>query len=109
MFIRGLTPSAKDKWLARGVEVIVYGWAVVTIFGTAFQCSLPRTWDFQNGRCFNLVSGVLLLSLSLPTPLIRTTLMQFDGPYPVSLALLRRYLQHRYRPLDCHPSDDPGF
>jgi hypothetical protein len=58
VFIRGLTPSAKDKWLARGVETIVYVWAVVVIFGTAFQCSLPRTWDFQNGQCFNLVGGV---------------------------------------------------
>lgn len=34
--------------------------------------------------------------------------MQFVGPYLVGLALLRRYLQHRYRPLDCHPSDDPS-
>ncbi|KGO36730.1 hypothetical protein PEX1_026430 [Penicillium expansum] len=54
VFIRSLTPSAKDKWLARGVEVIIYAWVVVVILGTAFQCSLPHTWDFQNGQCFNL-------------------------------------------------------
>ncbi|CAI7567762.1 unnamed protein product [Penicillium viridicatum] len=64
VFIRGLTPSAKDKWLARGVEVIVYAWAVVAIFGTAFQCSLPHTWDFQNGQCFNLLAWRYFIAIS---------------------------------------------
>lgn len=54
-FIRSLTPSSKDKWLARGVEGIVYAWALTAFFGTAFQCSVPRTWDFWNGQCFNVV------------------------------------------------------
>ena len=55
VFIRSLTPSAKDKWLARGVEAIVYVWAIVAIFGSAFQCSVPRAWDFWQGQCFNVV------------------------------------------------------
>ncbi|KAJ5611132.1 hypothetical protein N7510_007851 [Penicillium lagena] len=54
IFIRNLTPSLKDKKLARAVETIIYAWAVVAIFGTAFQCSLPRTWDFWKGQCFNV-------------------------------------------------------
>ncbi|KAJ5814482.1 hypothetical protein N7474_006259 [Penicillium riverlandense] len=54
VFIRSLTPSSKDKWLARAVEGIIYAWAVVAIFGTAFQCSVPRTWDFWDGQCFNV-------------------------------------------------------
>lgn len=58
VFIGSLTPSSKDKWLARVAEAIVYVWAIVAIFGTAFQCSVPRTWDFWNGQCFNVVSGV---------------------------------------------------
>ncbi|CAG8887251.1 unnamed protein product [Penicillium egyptiacum] len=64
VFIRSLTPSTKDKWLARGVEAIVYAWAVVTIFGTAFQCSLPHTWDFQNGKCFNLLTWRYFIAIS---------------------------------------------
>ncbi|EKV13918.1 initiation factor 2B related protein [Penicillium digitatum] len=64
VFIRGLTPSAKNKWLALGVEIIVYAWAVVAIFGTAFQCSLPHTWDFQNGQCFNLVAWRYFIVIS---------------------------------------------
>ncbi|KAJ5951270.1 uncharacterized protein N7479_009683 [Penicillium vulpinum] len=65
VFIRSLTPSAKDKWLARGVEVILYVWAVVAILGTAFQCSLPRTWDFQNGQCFNLLAWRYFIAISI--------------------------------------------
>ncbi|KAJ5831832.1 hypothetical protein N7474_000143 [Penicillium riverlandense] len=53
VFIRSLTPSSKDKWLARGVEVIVYAWATVAIFGSAFQCAVPHTWDIWNGQCFD--------------------------------------------------------
>lgn len=68
VFIRSLTPSAKDKWLARGVEAIVYVWAVVAIFGTAFQCSLPRAWDFQNGQCINLVGSVSFCPYYLLSP-----------------------------------------
>ncbi|KAI2707941.1 hypothetical protein CBS147333_4523 [Penicillium roqueforti] len=64
VFIRSLTPSAKDKWLARGVEAIVYVWAVVAIFGTAFQCSLPRAWDFQNGQCINLLTWRYFIAIS---------------------------------------------
>lgn len=55
VFIRSLTPASKDKWLARGVEAIVYLWALAAFFGSAFQCSVPRTWDFWNGQCFNVV------------------------------------------------------
>ncbi|OQE31041.1 hypothetical protein PENFLA_c002G04304 [Penicillium flavigenum] len=64
VFIRSLTPSAKDKWLAHGVETIVYAWALITIFGTAFQCSLPRTWDFQSGHCFNLLTWRYFIAVS---------------------------------------------
>ncbi|KAJ5185791.1 hypothetical protein N7491_006338 [Penicillium cf. griseofulvum] len=64
VFIRSLTPSAKDKWLARGAEGIVYTWAVVAIFGTAFECSLPRTWDFWNGQCFNLLAWRYFIAIS---------------------------------------------
>lgn len=35
--------------------------------------------------------------------------MRFGGADPVNLALLHRYLQHRYRPFDCHSGDDSDF
>ncbi|KAJ5379216.1 hypothetical protein N7509_012335 [Penicillium cosmopolitanum] len=53
VFIRSLTPTSKDKRYALLVEGMICTWAVVTILGTAFQCSLPRTWDFWNGKCFD--------------------------------------------------------
>ncbi|KAJ5098932.1 hypothetical protein N7532_005933 [Penicillium argentinense] len=53
VFIRSLTPTSKDRLYARIVEGMICAWALVTFFGTAFQCSAPRTWDFWNGKCFN--------------------------------------------------------
>jgi hypothetical protein len=62
VFIRNLTPIEKDRRLAVVVEAIIGVWAIVTIFGTAFQCSVPRTWDIWNGKCFSVVSGACLPS-----------------------------------------------
>jgi hypothetical protein len=60
VFIRNLTPIAKDRQMAVVVEAIIGVWAIVTIFGTAFQCSVPRTWDIWNGKCFSVVSDACL-------------------------------------------------
>lgn len=60
VFIRNLTPIAKDKRLALIVEAVIGVWTVVAIFGTAFQCSLPRAWDIWHGKCFNIVSSACL-------------------------------------------------
>ncbi|KAJ5086876.1 hypothetical protein NUU61_008183 [Penicillium alfredii] len=64
VFIRSLTPASKDKWLARGVEAIVYLWATVAIFGSAFQCSPARAWDFWNGQCFNVLAWRYFICIS---------------------------------------------
>jgi len=56
VFIRNLTPIAKDRRLAVFVEVIIGIWTIVTIFGTAFQCSVPRTWDIWNRECFSVLA-----------------------------------------------------
>ncbi|KAJ6066401.1 hypothetical protein N7444_000154 [Penicillium canescens] len=40
VFIRSLTPSARDKFVAHVVKGIIYVWAVVVFFGSAFQCEL---------------------------------------------------------------------
>ncbi|KAJ6036241.1 hypothetical protein N7540_000520 [Penicillium herquei] len=54
IFIRSLTPSSKDHFLALLIEIVTGIWAVASIFGYAFQCSVPNTWDFWNGKCFNI-------------------------------------------------------
>ncbi|KAJ5211545.1 uncharacterized protein N7498_003191 [Penicillium cinerascens] len=64
VFIGSLTPSSKDKWFARVAKTIVYVWAIVAIFGTAFQCSVPRTWDFWNGQCFDLLAWRYFIVIS---------------------------------------------
>ncbi|KUL84394.1 hypothetical protein ZTR_08829 [Talaromyces verruculosus] len=56
LFVQSVTPSIRDKWIARAVKAILLAWATVGIFGTAFQCSVPHTWDIWNGRCFNLLA-----------------------------------------------------
>ncbi|KAJ5587743.1 uncharacterized protein N7459_003508 [Penicillium hispanicum] len=55
-FIRGLTPSSGDQLLARIVEGLTGAWTLVAVFGTAFQCSPPRTWDFWSGKCFDMTA-----------------------------------------------------
>ncbi|CAL5871436.1 uncharacterized protein PFLUO_LOCUS5686 [Penicillium psychrofluorescens] len=64
VFIRSLTPSSRDKWLARGVEAIVYAWATVAIFGSAFQCTVPHTWDIWNGQCFDELAWRYFICIS---------------------------------------------
>ncbi|KAJ5714106.1 uncharacterized protein N7483_011287 [Penicillium malachiteum] len=62
IFIRSLTPSSKDHLFALLIEIVTGIWAVVSIFGYAFQCSVPNTWDFWNGKCFNIVSHLSLFT-----------------------------------------------
>ncbi|KAJ5599347.1 hypothetical protein VI817_000511 [Penicillium citrinum] len=64
VFIRSLTPASKDRVYARIVEGIICTWAVATIFGTAFQCSMPRTWDFWNGKCFDEMAWIFFVTIS---------------------------------------------
>ncbi|KAF2260658.1 hypothetical protein CC78DRAFT_584562 [Lojkania enalia] len=33
-------------------------WTISGVFVTAFPCHLPRPWDFQNNKCYNLVQFV---------------------------------------------------
>ncbi|KAJ6445238.1 3-hydroxybenzoate 6-hydroxylase 1 [Purpureocillium lavendulum] len=60
VFIRNLTPIAKDKRVALLVEALIGIWAVIALFGSAFQCALPRTWDVWNGKCFSVIQAILI-------------------------------------------------
>ncbi|KAJ6126432.1 hypothetical protein N7523_002044 [Penicillium sp. IBT 18751x] len=63
VFIRKLTPPCKKKRFARGVEGVIYVWATVAIFGSAFPCTSPRIFDIWNGQCLNLVNIPSVCSL----------------------------------------------
>ena len=54
-FIRSLTPSTRDQLFARIMECLMGVWALVAMFGTAFECRTPRTWNVWNGQCIDLV------------------------------------------------------
>ncbi|KAJ5330519.1 hypothetical protein N7476_000302 [Penicillium atrosanguineum] len=64
VFIRKLTPSCEKKRVARGVEAIIYAWATVAFFGSAFSCVAPRTFDFWRGDCFNLLAWHYFIGIS---------------------------------------------
>ncbi|KAE8138542.1 hypothetical protein BDV38DRAFT_292144 [Aspergillus pseudotamarii] len=53
VFICNITPASRDRILARVAQGLVLITAVTALFGTAFQCHFPRTWDYLEGRCIN--------------------------------------------------------
>ena len=55
-FVRGLSVAALDRRFALGLEIFVAIWAVVGVFGMAFTCHVPHTWDYLNQQCFNTVN-----------------------------------------------------
>lgn len=42
----------KTSWVMMALLAV---WGLTSEFATAFQCQLPRTWDFVNQKCFNRV------------------------------------------------------
>ncbi|PYH95513.1 hypothetical protein BO71DRAFT_201928 [Aspergillus ellipticus CBS 707.79] len=53
-FIRNLTPTRKDQYVAFIVQTSVTAIAIIDFFGTAFQCNLPQTWNYYSGQCMDL-------------------------------------------------------
>ena len=54
-FLRNLTPSAFDRKLGLAIGLLVVVSGVTAIITVAFQCHLPRPWDYVNESCFNRV------------------------------------------------------
>ncbi|KAJ5690309.1 hypothetical protein N7462_004701 [Penicillium macrosclerotiorum] len=54
MFIRNLTPASLDRRFALGLGIFIILWTITGIFSAAFQCQIPRSWDYMHGKCFNL-------------------------------------------------------
>ncbi|EIT81389.1 hypothetical protein AO1008_10120 [Aspergillus oryzae 100-8] len=55
VFICNLTPASRDHILARVAQGLISVTAVTALFGTAFQCRYPRTWDYLNEQCIDRV------------------------------------------------------
>jgi hypothetical protein len=45
----------------RATGAVVLLWSAASIFAVAFQCRLPRPWDYLGGRCFDPVSQVFAI------------------------------------------------
>lgn len=43
---------------------MIYAWATVTFFGSAFSCAIPRTFDLWHGHCFNLLAWRYFIGIS---------------------------------------------
>lgn len=58
LFTLRLSPAAKDHRLGKIVASVVIIWTLVALLGTAFQCGVPRGWDFWDGKCINMVCSL---------------------------------------------------
>jgi hypothetical protein len=70
---------------------VVALWAVMGIFALAFQCKLPRPWDYDSGRCIN--QQVLLVFVGLINILtdIGVILLSFFLMRNVQVSVFRRW------------------
>ena len=54
-FLRSLTPSALDRKLGLVIGLLVIVSGMTAIVTVAFQCHIPRPWDYVHESCFNRV------------------------------------------------------
>ncbi|KAF5854956.1 hypothetical protein ETB97_010491 [Aspergillus alliaceus] len=53
-FIWSITPATSDRRVAIVLEIFTVLWGVTGVFGHAFQCKPPRSWDYIDGNCFDI-------------------------------------------------------
>lgn len=53
LFITRLTPNVATIRVGRIILCLIATWGVATVFGFAFQCSLPQPWNNTTGVCQN--------------------------------------------------------
>lgn len=53
LFITRLTPNVATIRAGRIILCLIATWGVATVFGFAFQCSLPQPWNNISGVCRN--------------------------------------------------------
>ncbi|KAL4749889.1 hypothetical protein BDW72DRAFT_177332 [Aspergillus terricola var. indicus] len=61
-FIYNLTPVHRDHLLAAVLQAVIVILGVTGVIGTAFQCRLPRPWDYWWQKCFDLSAWAYFLS-----------------------------------------------
>lgn len=54
-FLRNLTPLPFDRKFGLVIGLLAVVWAVTAIVTLAFQCHMPKPWDYVNQSCFNRV------------------------------------------------------
>ncbi len=62
-YLRNLTPLALYRKVSLLIGLVVALWATTAILSAAFQCRLPRPWDYINNTCFSRVSPALGLDV----------------------------------------------
>lgn len=56
LLLARLTSVQFHMLLVRSLGAVVLLWTLASVFAVAFQCGLPRPWDYLGGKCFNSVS-----------------------------------------------------
>ncbi len=56
--IKNLTPIRSHQQVTYGLAMLIFLWAIIGEFGTAFLCHLPRPWNYLEGRCSDVTIRV---------------------------------------------------
>lgn len=70
---------------------VVAFWAVMGIFALAFQCNLPRPWDYDSGRCINQQALLVFVGLINILTDIGVILLSFFLMRNVQVSVSRRW------------------
>ena len=55
-YITQLTPDVRHRMWGKGLSIVISVWAIVALFGVAFECHLPNSWAIVTAQCINIVS-----------------------------------------------------
>lgn len=67
-FIRYLSPASFDRQFSLGLAIFIVLWTVSGVLVSSFECRVPLTWNYINGKCFHLVCEVILSDYNVLTP-----------------------------------------
>lgn len=56
IFVMQLSPRRTYKQVSLGLIITISVWSLLSVFTLAFQCSIPKPWDFYGDRCLDRVS-----------------------------------------------------
>ncbi|KAF7591468.1 hypothetical protein BBP40_001514 [Aspergillus hancockii] len=88
VFIRDLTPAHRDRVLEHIAQGFMIVFAVIAIFGSAFQCQFPKTWDYLRETCIDAVTWTTFIG---PTSAVTDIMIFFQ------VMLLMGYVQTTWK------------